>query len=105
MNEFIDSTVGHIHVSLLCCFQVTIRGLGLLVDSEIVVWTRYGKTMVFINKTLSTETAYQQDLINRDLSSTSLIACKVDPGMLCGKFDSTSNVNFFFEKQKVVKFS
>ena len=37
--------------------------LGLLVDSEIVLSTRYGKTMVFINKTLSTETAYQQDLM------------------------------------------
>jgi hypothetical protein len=33
------------------------------VDSEIVLSTRYGKTMVFINKTLSTETAYQQDLV------------------------------------------
>ena len=44
--------------------------LGLLVDSEIVLSTRYGKTMVFINKTLSTETAYQQDLINRYLLST-----------------------------------
>ena len=41
--------------------------LGILVDSEIVLSTRYGKTRVFINKTLSTETAYQQDLINRDL--------------------------------------
>ena len=30
--------------------------LGLLVDSEIVLSTRYGKTMVFINKPLSTET-------------------------------------------------
>jgi hypothetical protein len=39
--------------------------LGLLVDSEIVLSTRYGKTMVFINKTLSTEAAYQQDLINK----------------------------------------
>ena len=44
--------------------------LGILVDSEIVLSTRYGKTRVFINKTLSTETAYQQDLINRDLLST-----------------------------------
>jgi hypothetical protein len=43
--------------------------LGLLVDSEIVLSTRYGKTMVFINKTLSTETDDQQDLINRDLLS------------------------------------
>jgi hypothetical protein len=47
--------------------------LGLLVDSEIVLSTRYGKTMVFIiestkpyqqrpliNKTLSTETSFQQ---------------------------------------------
>jgi hypothetical protein len=78
--------------------------LGLLVDSEIVLSTRYGKTMVFINKTLSTEAAYQQDLINRDLLSTSLIVGKVGPGMWCGKFNSTSNVIFFFEK-KVVKFS
>ena len=41
--------------------------IGLFVDSEIVLSTRYGKTRVFINKTLSTETVYQQDLINRDL--------------------------------------
>jgi hypothetical protein len=66
--------------------------LGLLVDSEIVLSTRYGKTMVFINKTISTETAYQQDLINRDLLSTRLIVGKVGPGMWCDKFNSTSNV-------------
>ena len=34
--------------------------VGLLVDSEIVLSTRYGKTMVFINK----------NLINRDRLST-----------------------------------
>ena len=45
--------------------------IGLLVDSEIVLSTRYGKTMVFINKPLSTETAYQQDLINTDSTETS----------------------------------
>ncbi len=60
--------------------------LGLLVYSEIVLSTRYGpsygKTMVFINNTLvSTETSYQQDLINRDLLSTSLIVGKVGPGI------------------------
>jgi hypothetical protein len=64
--------------------------LGFLVDSEIVLSTRYGKVMVFINKTLSTETSYQQDLINRDLISTRLIVGKVGPGMWCGKFNSTS---------------
>jgi hypothetical protein len=64
--------------------------IGLLVDSEIVLSTRYGKTRVFINKTLSTETSYQQDLINRDLLSTRLIVGKVGPGMWCGKFNSTS---------------
>jgi hypothetical protein len=36
--------------------------VGLLVDSEIVLSTRYGKTMVFINK----------NLINRDHLSTRL---------------------------------
>ena len=51
--------------------------VGILVDSEIVLSTRYGKTRVFISKTLSTETAYQQDLINRDLLSTRLIVGKV----------------------------
>ena len=74
--------------------------LGLFVDSEIVLSTSYGKTRVFINKTLSTETAYQQDLIKRDLLSTRLIRGKVGPGirgkvgpgMWCGKFNSTSNV-------------
>jgi hypothetical protein len=66
--------------------------IGILVDSEIVLSTRYGKTRVFVNKTLSTETAYQQDLINRDLLATRLIVGKVGPGMSCGKFNSTSNV-------------
>jgi hypothetical protein len=59
--------------------------LGFLVDSEIVLSTRYGKTMVFINKTLSTETTYQQELINRDLLSTRLIVDKVGSGIpVCG---------------------
>jgi hypothetical protein len=39
------------------------EAIGILVDSEIDVSTRHGKTRVFINKTLSTETAYQQGLI------------------------------------------
>ena len=64
--------------------------LGLFVDSEIVLSTSYGKTRVFINKTLSTETAYQQDLINRDLLSTRLIVGKVGPGMWCVNCNSTS---------------
>jgi hypothetical protein len=48
--------------------------------------------MVFINKTLSTETVYQQDLINRDLLSKRLIVGKVGSSTWCGKFNSTSNV-------------
>jgi hypothetical protein len=46
--------------------------LGLLVDSDIVLSTRYStaRVRVFIYKTLSNETAYQQDLINRELLST-----------------------------------
>ncbi len=68
------------------------QGLGLLVDSEIVLSIRYGKTRVFINKTLSTETTYQQDLINRDLLTTRLIRGKVGPGMWCVKFNSISKV-------------
>ncbi len=75
--------------------------VGLLVDSEIVLSTRYGKTMVFINKTSSTETAYQQDLVNRDLLSTRLIVGKVGPGMWCGKFNSTSNVLVCETQRKV----
>jgi hypothetical protein len=75
--------------------------IGILVDSEIVLSTRYGKTMVFINKTLSTETAYQQDLIMRDLLSTRLIVGKVGPGMWCGKFNSTSNVLLCETQRKV----
>jgi hypothetical protein len=45
--------------------------VGLLVDSEIVLSTRYGKTMVFINKTfinrdrLSTRPYQQRPLINK----------------------------------------
>jgi len=72
--------------------NIKIHFIGLFVDSEIVLSTSYGKTRVFINKTLSTETAYQQDLIKRDLLSTRLIRGKVGPGMWCGKFNSTSNV-------------
>jgi hypothetical protein len=79
---------------------ILIHRLGILGDSEIVLSNRYGKTMVFINKTLSTETAYQQDLINRDLLSTSLIVDKVGSDLCCDKFNSTSDINFFFEKQK-----
>ena len=63
---------------------MTTRGhiiIGILVDSEIVLSTRYAQTRVFINKTLSTETAYQQDLVNRDLLSKSLIVGKLGPGM------------------------
>jgi hypothetical protein len=77
--------------------------VGILVDSEIVLSTRYGKTRVFINKTLSTETrtAYQQDLINRDLLSTRLIVGKVGPGIWCGKFNSTSNVLVCETQRKV----
>ena len=44
--------------------------VGILVDREIVLSTRYGPGSGFINKTLSTETTDQQDLINRDLLST-----------------------------------
>ena len=73
----------------------------MFVDSEIVLSTSYGKTRVFINKTLSTETAYQQDLINRDLLSTRLIVGKVGPGMWCGKCNSTSNVLVCETQRKV----
>ena len=44
--------------------------VALLVHGDIVLSTRYGKVRVFINKTLSTETDYQKELINRDLLST-----------------------------------
>jgi hypothetical protein len=43
-------------------------------------------------KTLSTETTYQQDHINIDLLSTSLIVGELGSGMWCDKFNSTSNV-------------
>ncbi len=72
-----------------------LRNIGFPVDSKMVLSTRYGKTMVFINKTLSTETTYQQGRINSDLLSTSLIVGKVGPGMWCDKFNSTSNVIYF----------
>ena len=48
--------------------------LGLLIDSEIVLSTRYGKTMVFINK----------NLINRDRLSTR----PYQPRPLINKVDS-----------------
>jgi hypothetical protein len=37
--------------------------IGILVDNEIDLSTRNGKTRVFINKTLSKETSYHQDVI------------------------------------------
>ncbi len=86
-----------VHVSVCTYVCVT----GLLVDSEIVLSTRYGKSMVFINKPLSTETSYQQDLINRDLLSTRLIVGKLGSGMWCGKFNSTSNVLVCETQRKV----
>jgi hypothetical protein len=39
-------------------------------------------------KTLSTETAYQQGLVNKDLLFTSLIVVKLGPGMWCYKKSS-----------------
>ena len=56
-----------------------------------VLSTRYGKSRVFINKTLSTETAYQQGLI----------VGKVGPGMRCCKLNSTSNVLLCETQRKV----
>jgi hypothetical protein len=81
-------------------FEVKVL-LGLLVDSEIVLSTIHGKTMVLINKTLSTETGYQQDLINRDLLSTRLIVGKVGSGRWCVKFNSTSKVLVCETQRKV----
>jgi hypothetical protein len=83
------------------CFLQSLFLVGLLVDSEIVFSTRYGQTMVFINKTLSTETSYQQDLINRDLLSTRFIVGKVGSGMWCVKFNSTSTVLVCETQRKV----
>jgi hypothetical protein len=83
-------TEGEVGVNVCESGELTESDLGVLVDSEIVLSNRYGKVMVFINKTLSTEISYQQDLINRDLLSTRLIVGKVGPGMWCGKFNSTS---------------
>ena len=87
------TTNKHNELLILLLYEEVVEDefLGILVDSEIVLSTRYGKTRVFINKTLSTETAYQQDLINRDLLSTRLIVGKVGAGMWCGKFNSTSD--------------
>ncbi len=53
-SSFIEEYAG----GLLMALQ---KPVGMFVDSEIVLSTSYGKTRVFINKTLSTETAYQQD--------------------------------------------
>ena len=66
--------------------------LGLLVVSEIDSSIRNGNTRWFINKTLSTETTYQQDVINRDRLSTWLMVGKLGQGMRCWKCNSTSNV-------------
>jgi hypothetical protein len=65
--------------------------LGLLVDREIVLSTRYSKSRVVINKTVSTETSYQQDLI----------VGKLGQGMRCWKCNSTSNVLVCESERKV----
>jgi hypothetical protein len=90
-----DTTPPRSYVVVLYCrifCPCSLTKLGILVDSEIVLSTRHGQTRVFINQTLSTQTTYQQDLINRDLLSTRSIVGKVGPGMWCVKFNSTSNV-------------
>jgi hypothetical protein len=64
----------------LCCrvsSDVSCDQIGILVDSEHDLSTRNGKTRVFINKTLSKETVYQQDVINRNRLSTRLIVGKL----------------------------
>ena len=71
--------------------------IGLLVDSDIDLSTRHGITRVLVNKTLSTfttETTYQQDVINRDRLSTWLTVGKlVQTDMRCVRTcKSTSNV-------------
>ncbi len=73
--------------------------VGILVDSEIDLSTRYGEARVFINKTLSTETCYRQDLINTDHLSTRFVVSKLGQGMRCCKCSSTSNV-FVCETQR-----
>ncbi len=69
--------------------------LGIFVDSEIYLSTRNGNTRVFINKTSSTETTYQQDVINRDHLSPWLIVGKIGQGMRCYKCRITSNHSVF----------
>ena len=59
----------------------------ILVDSEIDLSTRNGKTTGFVNKTLSTVTR--------------LIVGKLGQGMRCCKCNSTSNV-FVCESQRKV---
>jgi hypothetical protein len=71
--------------------------IGLLVDSEIVLSIRYGKTMVFINKNLTN----RDRLSTRPYQQKGLIVGKLGPGMWCGKFNSTSNVLVWETQRKV----
>jgi hypothetical protein len=71
------------YVSIRCdAIRKQWHRIGILVESEIVLPTTYGKARVFINETFSTETSYQ----------LGLIVGKLGEGMRCCKFNSTSNV-------------
>ena len=61
-NEFRETQKCRVKKHLFCI--VYRLELGLLVDSEIVLSTRYVKTMVFINK----NPAYQQGPLIQDLT-------------------------------------
>ena len=65
------------HLASCGARAVTAVVLGILVDSQIDFSTRNGKAKVFMNKTLSIETTYQKDVINRDRLSTRLIVGKL----------------------------
>ncbi len=68
--------------------MVSHRDIGILVDSESVLSTRYGKTRGFINKNLINRDRFstRPSSVNRDLLSTSLIVGKIGIGMWCVKY-------------------
>jgi hypothetical protein len=71
MNECIDSTMGRIHVCLLCCLLVTIRGL---VGSFIFILTRKVAALVRVLSTFAVyECQYDERLKTKSEKSTRLV--------------------------------
>ena len=77
----------------MCSTLTAISDTLMIVEAcaDINYSTLSAKCDTLINKTLSTETVYQQDVINRDRLSKWLMVGKLGQGMRRCKCNSTSN--------------